>query len=330
MKKVRIQMMKKNDNRLKILSVLVAIFMWTFVTNSTNPNVNKIIRSIPIVIKNQDDLEKSGYTIIGGNDNLLTNVKLKGSREKLVDLKAENIYAYVDISDLREGVQSLKVKIDTPTGISVENSDPDSINLNIQKVLEKKLPVNLLINEEIKEGRIVEVNELKPKEITVKGPAGVINKVDRAEAKIDDIGLIDGKVHNIPINVVDREGKNIANINMSDVDANVSFRVFETKKVPIKINTTGLINSSYQLIQKSLAPDSVVIKGPESIIKDIDELYSKPINISNLRTSINGEIDLELPDSVEVYDGKNVVNYKIDIQRKPIAKPNSEDKEENE
>lgn len=317
--------MNKNDNKLKILSVLVAIFMWTFVTNSTNPNVNKVFRGIPVVIRNQDDLEKSGYTIIGDVDNFTTTVKLKGSREKLLDLKTDNIFASVDIADLTEGVHTLGVKVETPAGVSVEEIDPNQVNLNIQKVLEKKLPVNYVISDQIKDGRIVELNEIKPKEITVKGPASSINKVDRAEIRIDDANLLDGKVHNISINVLDRSGKAIENLNVSDDDANISFRVFETKRVPVEIDAIGSIKSSYEIISATVAPDSVVLKGPESIIKEIESVHTQPINFNNLRSNSNGEVKLKIPESVEVYDGDDVVNYKIEIQKKPDSK-NDEDK----
>lgn len=317
--------MNKNDNKLKILSVLVAIFMWTFVTNSTNPNVNKVFRGIPVVIRNQDDLEKSGYTIIGDVDNFTTTVKLKGSREKLLDLKTDNIFASVDIADLTEGVHTLGVKVDTPAGVSVEEIDPNQVNLNIQKVLEKKLPVNYVISDQIKDGRIVELNEIKPKEITVKGPASSINKVDRAEIRIDDASLLDGKVHNISINVLDRSGKAIENLNVSDDDANISFRVFETKRVPVEIDAIGSISSSYEITSATVAPDSVILKGPESIIKEIESVHTQPINFNNLRSNSNGEVKLKIPESVEVYDGDNVVNYKIEIQKKPDSK-NDEDK----
>ena len=312
-------MMKTTDNKLKILSVLLAIFMWTYVTNSTNPNVNKVYRGVPVVIKNQDDLERNGYTIIGNNDNITTTLKLKGSREKLIDLRPENIYASVDISDLKEGVQSLNIKVDIPSGINVEDADPSQITLNIQKVIEKRLPVNYVISDQIKDGKIVELNEINPKEITVKGPASLINKVDRAEVKIDDPSLIDGQVHNVNINILDRSGKKIANLDTSDEDANISFRVFETKRVSIKIDANGSINPSYEMTEAYTAPDSIVIKGPESIIKEIDEVSTEPINLFNLKTSKSGEVKLKLPESVEVYDGDDVVTYKIDVQRKARA-----------
>ena len=318
--------MKKNsDTKLKILSVLLAIFMWTFVINSTNPTVNKTFRNIPVVIKNQDGLEKSGYVIIDNDQTYTTNIKLKGTREKLVGLKPTNIYASIDIANLSEGVQSLEIKVDTPSGISVEELEPEDIALNIQKVIEKTLPVNPVINDKIKDGRIADVNEIAPANITVKGPASLINKVDRAEVRIDDMSLLDGKIHNVPIKVLDRSGKVIEDINISHDDINISFIVYETKKVPIKVATTGFIDSNYMEISREVSPDTIVIKGKESLIRDVEEINTKPININRLRGTVSGEVKLNLPEGIEVYNGEGLINYRIEIERKP-EKEEKEDK----
>lgn len=319
-------MNNKNDLKLKILSIIVAIFMWTFVINTTNPTVNKSYRNIPVVIRNQDDLEKKGYTIIGKDESYATSVKLKGSREKLLSLRSENIYASVDISDLKEGVQSLDIEVDTPSGVSVDEIEPGEINLNIQKVIEKTMPVNLIFSDEIKDGRIVEVNELSPKEVTVKGPASIINKIDRAELRIDDINLLDGKIHNLPVKILDKNGKALSDINISHQDVNVSFLVYETKRVNLKLVTIGRIDRDYEETARELSPDSIVIKGQESVIRDIEEIPTKPVNINYLRSNSTGDVKLDLPDAVKVYNGDDLVSYRIDVQKK--ANVTSDDKKE--
>ena len=326
MKRKKMTMNNKNDLKLKILSIIVAIFMWTFVINTTNPTVNKSYRNIPVVIRNQDDLEKKGYTIIGKDESYATSVKLKGSREKLLSLRSENIYASVDISDLKEGVQSLDIEVDTPSGVSVDEIEPGEINLNIQKVIEKTMPVNLIFSEEIKDGRIVEVNELSPKEVTVKGPASIINKIDRAELRIDDINLLDGKIHNLPVKVLDKNGKSLSDINISHQDVNVSFLVYETKRVNLKLVTIGRIDRDYEETARELSPDSIVIKGQESVIRDIEEIPTKPVNINYLRSNSTGDVKLDLPDAVKVYNGDDLVSYRIDVQKK--ANVTSDDKKE--
>ena len=326
MKRKKMTMNNKNDLKLKILSIIVAIFMWTFVINTTNPTVNKSYRNIPVVIRNQDDLEKNGYTIIGKDESYATSVKLKGSREILLSLRSENIYASVDISDLKEGVQSLDIEVDTPSGVSVDEIEPGEINLNIQKVIEKTMPVNLIFSDEIKDGRIVEVNELSPKEVTVKGPASIINKIDRAELRIDDINLLDGKIHNLPVKVLDKNGKVLSDINISHQDVNVSFLVYETKRVNLKLVTSGRIDRDYEETARELSPDSIVIKGQESVIRDIEEIPTKPVNINYLRSNSTGDVKLDLPDAVKVYNGDDLVSYRIDVQKK--ANVTSDDKKE--
>ncbi len=324
-------MNNKNDIKLKILSVLLAIFMWTFVINSTNPTVNKTYRNIPIVIKNQDSLENSGYTIVGNDEPLTTNIKLKGTREKLVGLKSSNIYAYIDIADVKEGIQSVKIVVDTPSAVTVDELEPEEINLNIQKVIEKKVPVNLIISDKIKDGRIVEVNELSPKNIKIKGPASYINKIDRAEVRIDDMDLLDGKIHSLPVTILDRSSKKISGLNISNEDINVSFLVYETKKVPVDLTTTGELAEGFEESSREVSPNKVVIKGPESIIRDIDKINTKAININNLKSASNGDVRLDLPEYVEVYNGENLVNYRIDVQKKSDSdKDDGKEAEEDE
>lgn len=326
-------MKNNNDTRLKVLSVIVAIVMWTFVVNSTNPSVNKTFR-VPVVMKNQEDLEKNNLTIIGGEESYSTNVKLKGSREKIVALRPENVFASIDISEAREGVQSLAINVETPSGVSVEDADPGQINLNIQKLIDKTLPVNVVVSDTLKDSRIVEVNELSPATITVKGPASLVNTVDRVEVKIDDKNLIDGKVHNVNVSVLDRSGKPVEGLRLSHNDVNLSFIVYLTKSVPVTLNAVGTINSEYEEVSRTLTPDSVILKGPESIISEITEITTKPVNINNLRSTAAGEVKFNLPEAVEVYNGENSATYKIEVKKKPTInkekeeESNEEDKDE--
>lgn len=75
----------------------------------------------------------------------------------------------------------------------------------------------------------------------------------------------------------------------------------------------------------------MVIKGPESIIRDIDKINTKAININNLKSASNGDVRLDLPEYVEVYNGENLVNYRIDVQKKSDSdKDDGKEAEEDE
>lgn len=319
------QLNKKGDKQLIVLSIIVAIVMWTFVTTSTNPSTNRTFRNIPLIIQNQDKLEDSGYTIMSKDEANSVTVRLTGSRDKIVGLNQNDIQASINVMDAREGINSLNVKIDTPTGIYVDSVDPRQINLNIQRIVTKSLPVNIVIKDQLKDSKIVEVNEQNPKQITIKGAESVVNKVDRIEARIDDVDYLDGKIHNIPIKVFDKAGKSIEDIELDAKDVNISFLVYETKKVDVELKTKGKIAEGYVETLSAISPDSIVIKGPGSIIKHIDAIKTLPINITNLKTSKNGEVKLLLPEGVEVYDGENIINYRIEVQKIPDSVEENED-----
>ena len=195
---------KKDDNKLIILSIIVAVVMWTFVTTSTNPTANRTFRNVPLIIQNQDKLEDNGYTIVSKDEASTVSVKLTGSRNNLIGLDQTDIQASINVANVKEGINSLDVNIDTPTGIYVDHVDPKSVNLNIQRIVSKSMPVNIVIDDKLKDGKLVELNEQRPKEIKISGPESIINKVDRIEAHIDDAEYLDGKIHNVNINVLDK------------------------------------------------------------------------------------------------------------------------------
>ena len=316
-----------SDKQLLILSIIVAIFMWTYVTTSTNPSTNRTFRNIPIIIQNQDKLEERGYTIVSKDDITSVNVKLTGSRDNIVSLKADDIQASINVMDASEGIKSVDVKVDTPTGIYLDSVDPAKINLNIQRIIEKKMPVNIVIADKLKDGKIVEVNEQNPKVIKIKGPESVINQVDRIEAHIDDPEYLDGKIHNVDVKVLDKEGKIVEGAELDNKDVNLSFYVYETKKVKVNLEVRGDIANGYVETLRAVSPDYVVIKGPGQIIRDIDEISTQTLIAGYIRSSKVGEIKLDLPEGVEVYDGDDTVTYKIEVQKVPTSIKDKDDTE---
>lgn len=309
-------MKKKNDTQLIILSVLLAIVMWAFVITSTNPSVSRTFRNVPILVEHKDELEAKGYTIIGLDEVGNVNIRVEGSRSKIIGIKQHDIQASIDVLNVKEGIQSVDVKVDAPSGVNISIIDPNDININVQKIVEKTIPVNLVIKDSLKDGKSVEVNEQSLKEIKVRGPASEINKIDRVDAIIDDANYLDGKMHNLAIHVLDKAGKEVNNVDKSADDINVSFTVAETKSVKIRLNTYGEVADGYEIKNAMVSPSDCVLKGNGQVLKEIDEVTTFPVNVSNLKSNKTGEVRLNLAEGVTLYDGSNPVNYKIEVNKK--------------
>ena len=309
--------MKENKHELQliVLSILLALVMWALVTTSSNPSVTRIFRGQEILIKNKEKLEEKGYTIIGIDEITDINVEIEGSRDNIVGLKPNDIQASIDIGNVKEGIQSVPVKVDTPNGVNVEKTEPKEINVNVQKVIEKNLPINLVIDDSLKKERNIEVIDQSIKEVTVKGPVSQINNVDRAEVRIDREEYLDSKMHNININIVSKDGKPLGELEQSAKDIDISFLVSETKAIKVDLITSGEVADDYEITLKSVSPDEVIVKGTTKAMKDLTSIKTNPVDVSNIKFDKTGYISLNLPDGIEIHDEEDKVKYMIMVEK---------------
>lgn len=306
---------EKKDKQLIILSIIVAIFMWAFVMTTTNPSLTKTIRNVPLTIINLENIQNQGFELVDDDQIDTVNVKIEASRSDMLALDSDDLVASVDIQSPSEGIKSLNINVDTPTGVKVVSTDPEKINFKIEKVIEKKITPKLDIDDKLKEGRIVEVNEMYPDEITVKGVRSQVEKVDQLVANVDSEDYLNGNIHNIDLEVLDKNGEQVDNVSLSVNQLSLSFKVSETKEVPIKLETKGEINEDYEIESTKIIPDTIILKGEKQFLSKIDEIGTEIVDITGAKSNIEGEAQLLIPDNVEIYDGEKNVNYNITLKK---------------
>lgn len=306
---------EKKDKQLIILSIIVAIFMWAFVMTTTNPSLTKTIRNVPLTIINLENIQNQGFELVDDDQIDTVNVKIEASRSDMLALDSDDLVASVDIQSPSEGIKSLNINVDTPTGVKVVSTDPEKINFKIEKVIEKKITPKLDIDDKLKEGRIVEVNEMYPDEITVKGVRSQVEKVDQLVANVDSEDYLNGNIHNIDLEVLDKNGEQVNNVSLSVNQLSLSFKVSETKEVPIKLETKGEINEDYEIESTKIIPDTIILKGEKQFLSKIDEIGTEIVDITGAKSNIEGEAQLLIPDKVEIYDGEKNVNYNITLKK---------------
>lgn len=302
-------MSEKDNRKLIILSILVAIIMWAFVMTSTNPSLSKTIRSVPLTVKNQEQIQEKGYAIVGKDDVSSVNVKVEGSRSDLINLSNEDLIASVELGSPNEGIKTVNVKVDGPSGIRIEKVIPSNINFKIEKIVEKTLPVDIKIDDDIKESKIIEVSEQSPKKVTIKGLRDNVDKVDKLLIKIEDDKVLDGKIHDIGIVPVDKNGKLVENVELSQNDVSISFNSLASKEVNVKLETVGSLPDDMKIKQEVINPKKVVIKGEAKAVEKIDSIKTKSINLSEITDdTFEGNIELEVPEGIMLNDNDGYIS----------------------
>lgn len=309
-------MNNKNDRKLIVLSILVAVIMWAFIMTSTNPSLSKTIRNVPLTIKNQEVMQKDGYALVGKDEVASVNVKVEGSRSDLASLSAEDLVASIDLGVPTEGIKTLNVNVDVPSGIRIEKVSPSNINLKMEKIVKKDLTVDIKISDRLKESKIINVSEQSTKKITVSGLRNYVDKVDKIVLNINEEEYLDGKIHDIGVKPVDKDGKTVENVDLSQNDVSISFDVLQSKEVGVELNYDNL-PKNMQIEESKISPNKVIVKGEKSIVDKISAIKTREIDLSNLKNDeFEQRVELEIPQAVELNEGDYFVNVYVKLGKK--------------
>ena len=309
-------MNNKNDRKLIALSILVAVIMWAFVMTSTNPSLSKTIRNVPLTIKNQEVMQKDGYALVGKDEVASVNVKVEGSRSDLASLSAEDLVASIDLGVPTEGIKTLNVNVDVPSGIRIESVSPSNINLKMEKIVKKDLTVDIEISDRLKESKIINISEQSTKKITVSGLRNYVDKVDKIVLNINEEEYLDGKIHDIGVKAVDKDGKAVENVDLSQNDVSISFDVLQSKEVGVELNYDNL-PKNMQIEESKISPNKVIVKGEKSTVDKISAIKTREIDLSNLKNDeFEQRVELEIPQAVELNEGDYFVSVYVKLGKK--------------
>ena len=99
----------------------------------------------------------------------------------------------------------------------------------------------------------------------------------------------------------------------------LEFESIIEKTVPIKPVFFGEVAKGYVLEKVTMEPESILIKGPKSIMEKIEQMETNAINIENLDSHIELRIPLSLPKGVTVVEPKqDFYIAKIRVGSEPI------------
>ena len=202
-----------NNFVLKLISLVFAIILWSFVTNSTNPDRVKTLKDVPVVLQGLEVLEEKGLTVRDDFEKLMptvtVKVNVKNSDYKMVDKSV--VFVSVDVSEIvKDGPNSVSV---VPTftnmvNVSLASVEPQAFNITIDKILEKEVDVSLNLTGELNKD-LVSVNPQYDKKVKIKGSSYYVERITDAIVDIDLSTLKDGDIISQNCRFTDIEGNAI-------------------------------------------------------------------------------------------------------------------------
>ncbi len=303
----------KNNLGLKLLAFLFASLLWLIVVNIDNPVVSKTFSGIPVIVEHSELLteQKKTYQIV--DDTQIVNVTVSAKRRTLSKIKAEDLVVTADIKEMYLDSQiPLEVAIIGYEG-SYESAttNPRNLQIQIEENISRTSNITPTATGEVRDGYVLGNLQTDPETVTINGPESLVDRISKVVAEVDVSGLAEDTTlasqlvfYDEDNNIIDQT--RLAN-NLGNFGVNVIVTLYETRRVPIHVDTSGIaVKEGHSISSVKLAPDEIEIAGSDEALNEVDsiEVPAEEFegSIINSRTDFNIDLVKFLPDGIQLAD----------------------------
>ena len=306
--------MRQNQKKIDIvISVIGAILLWIYVINIVNPTVTTVVRDVPINIGGAATLVERGRAL-AGNETYSTDVTISGPRNEVNKVTAEDISLVADVSYLSTGRQAVEVRADLPSHISLESLAESTIEVLIEEYVTAPKPVDIILSG-AESGEEIRIENISLSQVDVSGAASAVAKVAalRANGDVSDAGLDTPKVLTLAITPVDDSGKAMDSVRIAQDTVGITAIVYQTKDVPLKVTFTGDAWTG-AIVSETQVPSSVTIKGPATVLSQISEIESAPIDMEGIYETTTYDVEPVIPSGAYLSDTVKTLRATVKIE----------------
>ncbi len=274
---------------IRILSVLMAILLWVYVTNEQGPVKEQIV-SVPLKTIGLSDSYSVG--VVPAN----VTVRYQSSRGKLAGFTEGDFKASVDLSGVTEGEQNVPVNVTPPGGVQITQISPARVNIYVDRVAERQIPVVAALKGTAAAGYVAMEPIVQPSSVTARGPKKVLESLNQFVVTVD-ISYATGLVENsLPLS----SGSDKIEVNPKAVKVTVPVTQLPSKTVAVKPKLNGSPAEGYEVIGVTTRPETVIVTASSNILDGIDSLEAGPVDISGSAQGLEREARLVAPTGVNV------------------------------
>lgn len=307
----------KKDITIKALSVLFAILLWLFVLNNIDNPFQHTTFTVPVKIQNENVLAERGLGIRNKSYLKYIEVEVKGRRDRIATVTANDLEAYIDFSSIKDaGRKELEVGVlSHKEGVQVGDVKTKTISIDIDKIVTKSFKVELASVGRTKESYKIIRMAAAPEMVSIEGLESVIDSIGSVKASIDINNVSKSMVVRKECKVYNKNDEEITGLN-KNLEIEVSIEV--AKEVPVAVLVKGKPAADFVEVGHKLSADKVWITGLPEVLESIVELNAEPVSIDNLTKSADIKTSIRLPEGVKLVDASKEITVTVTIE--PLAR----------
>ena len=313
--------------KMKLVALVFAFILWSFVIAEENPTRTKIFQDIPVTYTAADELRQKGLTSSTPRTEILNSVTVTAEAPAdALDYWNENMLEVsVDLSQINEaGEYVLRVEgATTLTQGHIVSVEPSTITVNIEEIVTRTVPVDIqLINQQ--EGFYYGEPILETETVDVTGARSNVEKVARAVCTINAEDMMEPTTASYTVSFVDSDGEEIrSNLFTGSTSVIAEVPVYPEKEVGIDLtavsNTTTGLAEGYEITGVTVEPQTVYIAGALENIETIESVTLEAIDLDGAAGDTVVEASVRLPDGVVAAE-PSVVQVRFAITQPELSR----------
>jgi YbbR domain-containing protein len=321
-----------------IFAIFLSFALWIYVSYEENPDRSTSFEGMPVqvqdvpsglVIVDQEGLPRPDQTTLSS-----VNLVVKADQETLTKLSQRHLNPLIDLSGLSPGDHQVPVNVElNRTDLRMNNfssidPDPEFIQVRLEQVITKTVPLTIEV-----QGNLPSSFERGEPEVTfsgknvriieVRGPQNRVSRVASAQAIANIEQLSTNYVAFRDLEAVDANEDSVEGVELdpSTVRVFVPIRsVVGLKRVPVLGAIEGSPASGYVVADVTSDPPLITITGSSRRLDEIDQIETRPVDISGATEVVTGQVKLDLPLGVSSHrsDDSSVL---VTVEIMPLLRP---------
>ena len=312
----------------KLLSFVLAFFIWIIIMSISDPQITKKIDGIPIETRHKDDfnnLEENEDLSI----NILTtgtvSIKVSGKRSEIEELSAGDFVAYADFNDF-VGINAIPIHVEPRKQNlvnSLEITYQSKTVMQVQLVKSETKLINVVVEmTNVPDDKYAYCKSVSSKLLEVTGPQEVVESVGKLVAYVD-VAHMSGSMDYVTLEPVNLSGVKMdaSSLEVSQSTVRVEVALYPVKEVDVIIDTseTEVVSGFAIYDAEQYSPKKIRIAAEEETLQKISMIRipfktDEPLIKEIKPVTKDFDITKYLPEGVYLKSENTVVSSSIVIE----------------
>ena len=293
-----------------ILSLLLALVVWTSAVTSANPNLEAEL-TIPLEV-----IQQSSDIAIVDDLPATISITVLAPESIIQQLEEDNpLIATINLKDISAGTYRFPVKIEIPDQVKpirILSQNPENLELRISNLISKILPISIWVEGDPAIGYQASGLSWENSLVTITGQENKVQNVTSIVGTIDISDATGSLAREVILDPQDVNGESVIGVTLSPSSILVNQSITLQggyRNLAVNVTTQGSVKPGYRFTSINPAPPTVMVfsADPQLVEQLPGYVNTKPLDLTGVDDYLEIILELDLPPGITVVGDPTVL-----------------------